>query len=289
MEHPPRSRYRIFRFTGPIDLKAKQTGRARPPYLRALGRAEPPAEVEVDGVRYFRREVFKHDSWAATAVYGDSPREPYKTENRIVCKFNRRAPIGWIPFQWLGRWLARRETAFLTALQGVSGIPQVYRDVYVDGQIASNVSAHAYVAGRPLSLSSCLNKEFFHRLDCLLDELHKRRIAYVDLHKQENVLVGDDGAPYLIDFQVSLRVANWKWLNPLLRRFVECDRYHVAKHREAHGMREAAMVRPWIIRMHRKVGVPLRTFRRRLLVWLGVRRGDGYAASEVAPEVGLRT
>jgi hypothetical protein len=25
-----------------------------------------------------------------------------------------------------------------------------------------------------------------------------------------------------------------------------------------------------------------------LLVWIGVRRGDGFASSEVAPEVGLR-
>jgi hypothetical protein len=272
-------------------LEPNHKGRPRPPYLRALGTSEPPTELEADGVRYVRCEIFKHDSWAATALYAPSqpPCDPDLNEKRIVCKFNRQAPLGFLSLRWLGRILARRETAFLKKLQGVPGIPAVCHEVRLEGARASHVSAHAFIEGEPLSLTCRVNSEFFKQLDQLLAELHARRIAYVDLHKQENVLVGDDGKPYLMDFQVSLGVGNHRMLNPLLRVLYDCDRYHVAKHRSAHHVPGEPPMRPWIIRMHRKIGVPLRSLRRRLLVWLGVRRGEGYAASEVAPEVGLRT
>ncbi len=270
-------------------------GRPRPPYLRALGRAEPPVEVEVDGVRYRLREIFKHDSWAATAVYGDgidhveNGSGGEKDEKQIVCKFNRQAPLGFIPMRWLGRWLARREMDLLARLQGVDGIPVVFREVRFEGARARHVSVHAFISGRPLSLNTHMDVDFFDRLDHLLQQLHERRIAYVDLHKQENVIVGNDGQPYLMDFQISLRVANWGVLDPLLRLLCECDRYHVAKHRSSYNIPGSEPVRPWIIRMHRTFGKPLRTLRRKLLVWLGVRRGDGYANSELAPEVGLHS
>lgn len=269
-------------------------GRPRPPYLRALGRAEPPIEVEVDGVPYLRREIFKHDSWAATAVYGDGvTHAPHgandqQTEKRIVCKFNRQASVGFIPMRWLGRWLARREMRLLAKLQGVEGIPEIFREVRIEGARARHVSVHAFIEGRPLSLSTQMAVDFFDRLDRLLQQLHERRIAYVDLHKQENVIVGEDGKPYLIDFQVSLSVARWRWLNPLLNVLCECDRYHVSKHRSSHCIPGSQPIRPWIIRIHRKIGRPLRELRRRMLVLLGIRRGDGHACTEAAPEVGLR-
>ena len=61
-------------------------GRERPQLLRALGRSEPPLLVTVDGELYSRAEVFKHDSWAATASYRSAD------GRMIVCKFNRQAP-----------------------------------------------------------------------------------------------------------------------------------------------------------------------------------------------------
>lgn len=278
------------RFPIQCHLDDHQKGRPRPPYLRALGLSEPPTEVEVDGVRYLRREVFKHDSWAATALYGDGKCiEGHELDQqRIVCKFNRQAPLGLIPMRWLGRLLARRETDLLAKLQGVAGIPHVYRDVQVHGESVRHVSAHTFIEGKPLSLASNVGKDFFDRLDQLIRELHVRRIAYIDLHKQENVIVGKDGNPYLMDFQISLRVPSLRWWNPLLRVLCECDRYHIAKHRSSHELPGSELVRPWIIRVHRTFGRPLRTLRRKLLVWLGVRRGDGYANSEISPEVGLR-
>jgi hypothetical protein len=278
-------------------VESHRIGRPRPSYLRALGRLEPPECVEVDGTAFHLAEVFKHDSWAATAKYveassgktGSEVDSQARTPRVIVCKFNRQASIGPIPMRWLGRWLACRETMFLTMLQNVPGIPRVYPTVRVRGQVARHVSAHDFVDGSPLSLSHQPGEAFFRRVDELLSELHRRRIAYVDLHKQENVIVGSDGSPYLIDFQISLRMPAWICLNPLLKILCDCDRYHVAKHRNAHRIPGTQPIRPWIIRAHRQIAVPFRTLRRKLLVWIGVRRGEGRASSELAPEIGLRS
>jgi len=275
-----------------------RTGRKRPNVLRALGNQEPPRTVCVDGVTYHLREVFKHDSWAATAKYGDGGpgmlEQTNESEiidrdrNTIVCKFNRLSPIGLIPMSWLGRFLAHREHYFLSELKHFEGIPEVYNDIRIDGQVAKHAVAHVFIDGKPLSLCSNLTEEFFDRVEKLIDLLHQRRIAYVDLHKQENVIVGDDGLPYLIDFQVSMQLPSWRWLDPLFRIFRDCDRYHMSKHRQCHGVSGGSYPRPWLIRAHRKFAVPLRTFRRKFLTWIGVRRDDGSPATEIAPEVGLR-
>lgn len=269
-------------------MESHRKGRPRPGYLRALGKLDPPEHVEVDGIRFCLRETYKHDSWAATAQYVEDCPSEERRPRVIVCKFNRQAPIALMPMRWLGRWLARRETMFLTHLQGVPGIPRVYPTVRVDGAIARHVTAHDFVEGSPLSLANQPGEVFFRRVDTLIEELHRRRIVYVDLHKQENVIVGDDGYPYLIDFQISMRFPARSRMNSLFKILCDCDRYHVSKHRAAHRIPGAQCVRPWIIRAHRQIAVPFRTLRRKLLVWIGVRRGEGRAGSELAPEIGLR-
>lgn len=260
------------------------TGRPRPKTFRALGPHDPPQEVVIAGVTYRHRETFKHDSWAATALYACET-------GQVVCKFNRCQSIGPIPMRWLGRLLARREKNFLKALSDLPGIPKVYETVTADGRALPNVTAHDFVEGKPLSISSCVSPDFFDRFDLMLQEMHRRRIAYIDLHKQENVIVGDDGAPHLIDFQISFRVPDQRCLDFVLRILTDCDRYHAYKHRAQHGMVKAgepALCRPKWICLHRKIAVPFRTMRRRLLVALGIRRGYGAPSTESAPEIGLR-
>ncbi len=259
--------------------------RPRPKTLRALGTNEPPLQVTVDDCVFERVCVFKHDSWAATALYAS------ESERHIVCKFNRTVSIGPIPMRWLGTALARREHDFLDQLEGVKGIPKVYRDVCVLGKIASHAVAHDFVVGKPLSLCNEVPKGFFERVETLLAELHARRIAYVDLHKQENVIVGEDGLPYLIDFQVSVQFRRWILGNLGLRMLQDMDLYNVSKHRKIHRQTSSSSIeckRPWWLNVHRAIAVPLRTFRRHLLVMLRVRSGHGSSYTEIEPEIGLR-
>lgn len=270
-----------------------QQARPRPAWLRALGRGEPPVRIEIDGRPYQRAEIFKHDSWAATALYrGPGP--------AMVCKFNRQAPVGLIPLAWLGRWLARREAATLNDLADVDLVPALGGEVTCEGRPMPHAVARLYVAGHPLAAGEVVRNDFFMDLSETLERLHAAGIVYVDLHKRENIIVGPRGRPYLVDFQVCYRRPRGRWARLplwdwLLRQLAAGDRYHLAKHRWQHQGRasgltpdDVAQQRPWWLKVHRLAAVPLRELRRRLLVALGVRTGRGRAASETAPEDAVR-
>lgn len=264
-----------------------QSVRQRPAIFRALGPAEPPTRIEIGCETFELRQIYKHDSWAATASYEGGGR-------KIVCKFNRTQPCLGISLRWLGRWLAAREASFFQRLESVPGIPKGYDRVSIGGQAAPHAFAHDFIPGRPLSLVHDPNVAFFDQLVSLIDTIHSHRMAYVDLNKPENVLVGDDGRPYLFDFQISLRFPDWPVARWMLKILQQSDRYHLMKHRtwrlnRADFDREMEQYRPWWIRGHRMIGVPLRSLRRTLLVWLRVRKGRGAAHTELAPEHGLCT
>lgn len=273
--------------TGSLNQKDRRcAGRRRPALFRALGEADPPVEIEVRGCRLQQVTVFKHDSWAATALY-------HGEGHHIVCKFNRRQPIFGIPMTWLGRSLARREARMLKLLADEPNVPDGCGSVRVSGRKVPTAVAHQFVPGRPLRTPDAVDAEFFQELDRLIQRIHRRRIAYVDLHKQENILVGDDGHPHLIDFQISVRIPRIWPLGGLLRILQASDRYHVAKHEYKQHLSEwenssEFSQRPWWIRLHRTLTIPLRTLRRRLLVATGIRTGAGMAHTEAMPEIGVR-
>jgi hypothetical protein len=144
-----------------------------------------------------------------------------------------------------------------------------------------------------------LPADFFDKFHELLAEVHRRDIAYIDLHKRENVLVGDDGLPYLFDFQISYapprgflrRLFPSRWVLRLLQR---SDDYHLAKHCVAcQGGAEARTPysqrrRPWWIRLHRLIARPFRSVRRRILVLANVRSSKGRVGTEWFAEAGLQ-
>ncbi len=260
-------------------------GRPRPPFLRALGRGEPPEPIEIGGRSYRLLQVYKHDSWAATALYA-------RGAERAVCKFHRQYPAGPFPLAWLGRWFAHRERSLLRSLDAVPGVPRLLPPATVDGLSLPHAVARQDIPGHPLGRHERMPAEFFNRLATLLNAVHARQIAYMDLHKRENVLVVDDGKPYLIDFQISFAcperlLRRYRSLRWLLRLLQASHWYHLQKLRVRHqggltaGARRCLRPKsPWWIRWHRRFAVPLRSARRRLLGLLGVRTGKGRVTSE---------
>jgi hypothetical protein len=268
--------------------------RPRPALFRALGKQEPPEKVTIMGRAYSRERVFKHDSWAATALYTDG------RGRQVVCKFNRRQPIAGLPLRWLGSWLARREANALRRLGDLPNIPSWSGAVYVDGQRLDHAVAHEFIEGHPLGHGERVSDDFFPALRECLAEMHRRHMAYVDLHKRENILVGADGRPYLLDFQISLSLPHWWPANSTLTRlwlrlFQDSDNYHLHKHHVqcrsdqlGQGTATVSSRRPWWIRLHRLIAVPFRTLRRSLLVRLGIRNSKGRVDSEYFPEEVVR-
>jgi hypothetical protein len=229
--------------------------------MRALGRAGLPREFEIDGVTYRLLQTVKHDFFAATAFYSDA------RGHTAVLKISRNTDFAGVPLEWLGRWLCRREMHFYTKLADLPNIPRLV------GAVGPTGFVHEFVPGRPLEKDRPVPDGFFAELQSLLAELHRRGLAYVDTNKPQNILLGDDGRPHLIDFQISYDLADlgdWKLNRWWLHRLQHEDIYHVLKHKRR--MRpdemtevetERATRRSALIRLHRFITRPYFLLRRR--------------------------
>ncbi len=98
---------------------------------------------------------------------------------------------------WIARRLLARERRALHVLAGLPGIPVEH------GPQDPASFVRAWVEGVPLARATSLPEDFFDRLDELVLAMHARGVCHNDLHKETNVLVGTDGCPWLIDFQLA--------------------------------------------------------------------------------------
>lgn len=245
-----------------------------PSWLKALGSRPQPETVEVGGRVFALERTFKNDFFAVTAVYqcGDE---------RIVVKINRTARLIGLPLSFVGRFLAGREAEVLAALEDVAGVPRLL------ARLGPTGVAREFISGEPLSRGMRVGDSFHAELRALILEMHERGMAYVDLEKCENVLVGDDGKPYLFDFQISwfLRRAHLANMPPMgmIRRFLQRgDLYHLAKlqrRTRPDQMTEQQIAdsyrRPWYVRLHRHITYPFTVVRRWILDRIDPRRGGG--------------
>jgi hypothetical protein len=254
------------------------SGTTRHTWLRALGAEDLPVEITLTDGRYRHVRTFKHDFFAATGLY-EGP------SGRVVLKLGRTRSLFGLPMVWLGQWAADHEADMYRLADGVAGVPRCF------GRLGATGFAHAYIDGHPLQRQERVGDDFFPGLGHMLDELHARGMAYVDLEKRENILVGADGRPWLIDFQISYpgprldRVINRRWgpgaLHPLvprglrqylLSRLQQADRYHLLKHWRRHRpdilsleQIAASYEVGTVIQLHRRLFRPLTLLRRRVL------------------------
>jgi hypothetical protein len=229
--------------------------------MRALGKSDLPDTIEVRGVRYQRLRTVKHDFFAATGFYQNDAGE------RVVLKMSRAEEFAGVPLEWLGRWICRREQRFYSKLSHLAAIPKVLGAVEPTGFVLQ------YVSGVPLSSCPAVPDGFFDELSELLRKVHDRGLAYVDTNKTQNILVGEDGRPYLIDFQISFDLQDMgdRWPGRLILRYLQqCDDYHVLKHKMrlrpdemTHLERQRSGRRAWPIRLHRFLVKPYFGLRRR--------------------------
>lgn len=235
-----------------------------PPSLLALGRESLPETIELDSGVYRLETVFKHDFFAATSRYvGDN--------GKVVLKIGRKAWFGIVPLGWIGRWHAAYESAAYQHLDDLDAVPKFL------GRYGRHGFIHEYIEGHPLRKGEQAPDDFFERLRGAIQAIHDRGMAYVDLEKCENVIVGDDGRPYLIDFQISWRIPRrfGGELSPMRlirRRLQNSDWYHIRKlqrRTRPDQMTEdelrASYQKPWYVRLHGKLTRPFTLVRRRLL------------------------
>ena len=241
--------------------------------LRALPSEAMPAAITTAAGRQFRfLALFKHDCWAATGLYAEvqppeeSPSTGGAAGHLAVLKINRTNPFFGMPLRGLGRWLTAREVQAYRRCQHLAGVPALV------GILPDHSGfLHAYIPGHHLRPTDHPPVTFFAALDQLVAHLHALHIAFVDLNKPQNLILGADQQPYLTDFQLHFHTRAWA-LRWLLRLLQDGDRYHLAKHKyrwhRAHCTpAEIRLVteRPWCIRWHRRLCRPYFKLRRFLL------------------------
>ena len=240
---------------------ATKNYRQPPKWLLALGHDSLPEQIVVRQKKYKLQKLFKHDFWAASGLYG-------KDDSQVVLKVYRRQDLLGLPMNWLGRRMAEREISFYHCLEDLPGIAESL------GKFGQNGFVHDYIPGQTLLEypTECLSDVFFDQLAELMQHVHERGIAYVDANKRDNVIVGTDGRPYLIDFQISWQPKHNGLAGRALKFMQRLDMYHIFKHK-SRLQPERMTADEWQLRrnpgsalkLHRLIAVPFREFRRTTL------------------------
>lgn len=117
----------------------------------------------------------------------------------------------WPGSRLVARLLLERERRALARIEGMGGVPQSAREPEFAGAPSLDgrppreceVLVRTWLEGEPLHLAAALPQDTFERLEELVRELHGRGVCHNDLHKEQNVVIGRDGWPHLIDFQLA--------------------------------------------------------------------------------------
>lgn len=123
---------------------------------------------------------------------------------------------------WFGRWIAPvliwREATALSQLDGLMGIPRLYRRIDRRALLMEYLPATPWADVRPGDGS-------YQRLAELIDAMHARGVAHCDLRSPSNILADAEGRPCIVDFVARVRRGrgwNLPW-NALYARFCSAD------------------------------------------------------------------
>ena len=237
--------------------------------LYACGKNGLPVRFTWEGRVYRLRHIFKHDFFAATGLYhADKKASSSEAPKKIVLKLSRQHHFLGLPLAWLGTIFADHEFAVMQRLSDLPGIPRAL------GRYGKTGVIYQYIEGRSLKELEQIPDDFFDRLLELLGRIHARNVVYLDMNKRCNILLGADGRPHLIDFQISMyidgQVPFCEPLSAYLRRTLQqADVYHLFKHKRrlcphllTDQERALSLNRNLPMQAHRILAHPLRKLRR---------------------------
>ncbi len=127
-----------------------------------------------------------------------------------------------LPVRWLGRLFIAVETAALTRLEGIHGVPRQAR------RTGPYTLVMEYIEAQPLSKMAppaTLPADFAERLDSLFREIEQRGVAHGDPHFS-NILCDAQGNPYLVDFAVAYLRGTVPFLDSWIFRNLQAVREH---------------------------------------------------------------
>jgi len=94
----------------------------------------------------------------------------------------------------LGLWLIHKEWKIYSRLAGIRGVPKVL------GRIDRFAFAMEFIPGRAIRRGETLSPSFFSDLERIIREVHSRGVVHLDLRHKGNILLSENGEPFIIDF-----------------------------------------------------------------------------------------
>lgn len=247
-----------------------------------MGRAYP-AEVDIGGTAYAYERVLKEDFFSVNVLYRSAQ------GGRYVLKLSDFRFLLGLLLRPLASLMSRHEYRIYERLSGIPGIPELGPRLGRRGYL------HRFVEGRTLSeirQGEALPGDLFEHLGETLEAIHAARVFYADLDKRGNIIVGEDGRPYLIDFQISLYFpakggALGRLLDRIFLRLAREDVYHLFKQKRRYQPelltereRELARRSRFSENYNRYFGKPYRRLKRVIypkgsndIIWFKHRRG----------------
>ncbi|MBN1905753.1 MAG: hypothetical protein JW927_11705 [Deltaproteobacteria bacterium] len=127
-----------------------------------------------------------------------------------------------------GRFLIWREKKAYKKLEGFPGVPALFGSI---GGVALIIEEIQGTDLGSIEVSKKLDKNFFRDLKQLIDRLHDRGIVHCDLKRAPNIMIGNDGNPYIIDWAASISRSEFGFfpLNLIYKRFIQDDLNAVIK------------------------------------------------------------
>jgi len=128
----------------------------------------------------------------------------------------------------VGRFLIWREHKAYRRLKGVEGAPALYGVVEGLALVLEEIQGRS-IEG--LDREVRLPAQFFEALSDLVEKIHRRGLCHCDLKRAANVLVGNQGQPYIIDWSAAILERELRFFPARLiyKRFLLDDHHAVIK------------------------------------------------------------
>jgi len=156
-----------------------------------------------------RKDIEKHSTLLVKGRFGkpDLNRVEIDGQTFMVKDVRRRNFF----LRWtLGLWLIQQEWKIYSRLKGLKGIPQPVE------RIDRFAFAMEFIPGVPIERGEIIPPAFFSDLDQVLKAIHSRGVVHMDLRHKGNILVSEQGKPFLIDFNSSFAFKD----KGILRRYL---------------------------------------------------------------------
>jgi len=127
-----------------------------------------------------------------------------------------------------GRFLIWREKKAYKRLEGFTGVPALFGSI---GGIALIIEEIQGTDIGSIEVVKNLDEMFLRNLKNLINRIHDRGIVHCDLKRAPNIMIGNDGNIYIIDWAASISKSEFNFfpLNLIYKRFIQDDLNAITK------------------------------------------------------------